>query len=74
MFEGTRPDTDTYFMIARYDYVNAARARDRDSVDGLLVLPRPGTAPAALAARIDAAFASSPVPTRTNRRRRSWRR
>ncbi|MQT14142.1 ABC transporter permease [Segnochrobactrum spirostomi] len=65
IFEGTRPDTDTYFMIARYDYVNAARARDRDSVDGLLVLPRPGTSPGALAARIDAAFASSAVPTRT---------
>ncbi len=39
---GNAADTDTYFMIARYDYVNAARARDRDSVDGLLVLPRPG--------------------------------
>lgn len=65
VFEGARPDTDTYFMIARYDYVNAARARDHDSVDGLVVLPRSGISPGALAARIDAAFASSPVPTRT---------
>lgn len=65
VFEGARPEVDTHFMIARYDYVNAARARGRDSIDGLMVVPRPGFPPATLAARIDALFASSPAPTST---------
>ncbi|KQT65839.1 MULTISPECIES: ABC transporter permease [unclassified Aureimonas] len=65
VFDGARPDVDTYFMLARYDYVNAARARDKDTVDGILVDPRPGVSPGALAAKIDAAFLSSAAPTRS---------
>ena len=64
-FAGARADVDTYFMIARYDYVNAARAKGRDTVDGILVQPRPNVSPGELAARIDAAFRSSAAPTRT---------
>lgn len=65
IFDGARADVDTHFMLARYDYVNAARARDRDTVDGIVVVPRPGVSPGVLAARIDAMFASSAAPTRT---------
>ncbi|MEH6721616.1 MAG: FtsX-like permease family protein [Aurantimonas endophytica] len=65
IFDGARADVDTHFMLARYDYLNAARAKDRDTVDGVVVVPRPGVSPGVLAARIDALFASSAAPTRT---------
>ena len=65
IFEGENASTDTYFMIARYDYVNAARARGRDTADTFIVLPRDGVPPGELAARIDAVFANSAAPTRT---------
>ncbi|MBY5560063.1 ABC transporter permease [Rhizobium leguminosarum] len=64
-FEGADASTDTYFMIARYDAVNAARARGKDTVDGFVVRPRPGVSSGVLAARIDALFANSAAPTRT---------
>jgi len=69
IFEGENAATDTYFMIARYDYVNAARARGRDTVDAFVVRPRPGLAPGELAARIDTLFANSATPTRTQSER-----
>ncbi|ANL41092.1 MULTISPECIES: ABC transporter permease [Rhizobium] len=65
IFEGADASTDTYFIIARYDAVNAARARDRDTVDAFVVRPRQGISPAVLAARIDALFANSAAETRT---------
>ncbi|MBY5736062.1 ABC transporter permease [Rhizobium leguminosarum] len=65
IFEGADASTDTYFMIARYDAVNAARARGKDTVDGFVVRPRPGVSSGVLAARIDALFANSAAPTRT---------
>ncbi|WP_439604607.1 ABC transporter permease [Shinella sp.] len=65
LFEGESAATDTYFLIARYDYVNAARARGKETVDAFVVRPRAGIAPGKLAARIDALFANSPTPTRT---------
>ncbi|ARM12909.1 MULTISPECIES: ABC transporter permease [Rhizobium] len=65
IFEGADASTDTYFIIARYDAVNAARARDRDMVDAFVVRPRQGVSPAVLAARIDALFANSAAETRT---------
>jgi putative ABC transport system permease protein len=65
IFEGENESTDTYFIIARYDYVNAARARDRDTADAFIVRPRDGVSPSTLAARIDALFANSAAPTRT---------
>ncbi|MBY3261198.1 ABC transporter permease [Rhizobium laguerreae] len=65
IFEGADASTDTYFMIARYDAVNAARARGKDTVDGFVVRPRSGVSSGALAARIDALFANSAAPTRT---------
>ncbi|MGX9989865.1 ABC transporter permease [Rhizobium sp. Z1P35] len=69
IFEGADASTDTYFMIARYDAVNAARARGKDTVDGFVVRPRPGVSSGVLAARIDALFANSAAPTRTRSER-----
>jgi putative ABC transport system permease protein len=65
IFEGENASTDTYFIIARYDYVNAARAKGKDTADAFIVRPRPSVPPGELAARIDALFANSAAPTRT---------
>ncbi|PDS77887.1 FtsX-like permease family protein [Rhizobium sp. L43] len=65
IFDGANASTDTYFMLARYDMVNAARARDKDTVDAFVVRPREGVSSGALAARIDALFANSAAQTRT---------
>ncbi|NVP58479.1 ABC transporter permease [Mycoplana rhizolycopersici] len=65
IFEGESAATDSYFMIARYGYVNAARARAKDTVDAFVVRPRAGVSPGELAARIDTLFANSATPTRT---------
>jgi putative ABC transport system permease protein len=65
IFDGVGPSTDTYFAIAQYDYVNAERARDKDTVSGFVVRPDMTVAPAALAARIDEVFANSSSPTKT---------
>lgn len=65
IFEGENASTDTYFMIARYDYVNAVRARGKDTVDAFIVRPQATTVPGELAARIDLMFANSATPTRT---------
>ncbi|MGB7243399.1 MAG: ABC transporter permease [Sulfitobacter sp.] len=65
IFEGQSASTDTYFAIARYDYVNANRATARDTVNAFVLLPSDGVSPAEVAARIDALFANSAAPTRT---------
>ncbi|MBB4572576.1 FtsX-like permease family protein [Rhizobium lentis] len=65
IFEGADAGTDTYFILARYEALNAARARDKDTVDAFVVRPRPGVSPGILAARIDALFANSAAQTRT---------
>ncbi|RUM18884.1 FtsX-like permease family protein [Rhizobium vallis] len=69
IFEGADASTDTYFMLARYDAINAARARDKDTVDAVVVRPREGVSPGKLAARIDALFANSAAQTRTQSER-----
>ncbi len=65
IFDGQTASTDTYFIIARYDYINAERASDRDTVNAFIVRPVPGVHTAELAARIDRLFANSAAPTRT---------
>lgn len=65
IFDGENTSTDTYFMLANYDYINAARARGTDTVDTFVVRPAASTTAGALAARIDARFANSATPTRT---------
>ncbi|UTS80354.1 ABC transporter permease [Phaeobacter piscinae] len=65
VFEGATASTDTYFMLANYEYVNALRARNVDTVDSFVVQPAPDIAASALAARIDALFANTGAPTKT---------
>ncbi|AYG69832.1 MULTISPECIES: FtsX-like permease family protein [unclassified Rhizobium] len=65
LFEGENASTDTYFMVAQYDYVNALRARNKDTVDAFIVRPQPGVSAGELASRIDQLFANSATPTQT---------
>jgi putative ABC transport system permease protein len=65
IFDGENASTDTYFMIGRYDYLNAARARNKDTVDAFVVRPQASTSAGELAVRIDQMFANSAQPTRT---------
>lgn len=65
IFEGESSSTDTYFMVAQYDYVNALRARNKDTVDAFIVRPQPGVQSGELAVKIDQLFANSAAPTQT---------
>ncbi|MGD9918229.1 MAG: ABC transporter permease [Paenirhodobacter sp.] len=65
IFDGANSNTDTYFMLAQYDYVNAARAEGQDTVSGFILRPAAGTPASTLAARVDAQFANTAFPTRT---------
>lgn len=65
IFEGENASTDTYFMLANYDFINTGRARGEDTVDTFAVRPAVGVSPGILATRIDALFANSATPTRT---------
>ncbi|NDW04649.1 ABC transporter permease [Jiella pacifica] len=65
IFDGENASTDTYFMLGRYDYLNAARARNRDTVDAFVVRPKVSASAGELAVRIDQMFANSAAPTRT---------
>ncbi|WP_337269030.1 ABC transporter permease [Oryzifoliimicrobium ureilyticus] len=64
IFEGKSASTDTYFGIGRYDYVNAARAEKRDTVNAFIVRPKAGFA-SQVAAELDRDFVNSAHPTRT---------
>ncbi|QDG94528.1 ABC transporter permease (plasmid) [Rhizobium sp. NIBRBAC000502774] len=65
IFEGENASTDTYFVIAQYNYINALRSRYKDTVDAFVVRPRQQVEVSELAARIDQQFANSAAPTRT---------
>lgn len=65
IFEGASSGVDTYFLMLRHDYFNAARSTGADTVSSISVLPAPGIDPASLTPRIDALFANSAVQTRT---------
>lgn len=65
IFEGENSASDTYFVVAQYDYVNMLRARNRDTVDAFIVRPQPGVQSGELAAAIDRLFANSAAPTQT---------
>ncbi|WP_168878987.1 ABC transporter permease [Rhizobium sp. P28RR-XV] len=65
IFEGENASTDTYFVIAQYDYVNALRTRNKDTVDAFIVRPQPNISAGELASRIDQLFANSAAPTQT---------
>lgn len=69
IFEGKSVSTDTYFMIGRYDYINALRTREQDTAGVFIVRPEAGANTGALASRLDALFANSSTPTRTQSER-----
>ncbi|GES51231.1 membrane protein [Rhizobium sp. NBRC 114257] len=65
IFNGENASTDTYFVIAQYDYVNALRARNKDTVDAFIIRPQPDVQTRELASKIDQLFANSAAPTQT---------
>lgn len=65
IFEGEDASVDTYFSIARYDYVNAARARGKDTVDLFVIQPAADIDASVLAPKIDLLFANSAAQTKT---------
>ncbi len=65
IFNGENASTDTYFVVAQYDYVNALRASNKDTVDAFIVRPQPGVQAGELASKIDQLFANSTAPTQT---------
>lgn len=65
IFKGESVSVDTYFAIMQYDYFNAARKGVRDQVSNFIVVAESGVSPQTLAPKIDALFANSPNPTRT---------
>ncbi|WP_299747876.1 ABC transporter permease [uncultured Tateyamaria sp.] len=65
IFDGKSPSTDTYFILAQYDYINNARGKNRDTVSTFALRPEPDVSPQQLAPQIDALFANSAAPTRT---------
>jgi putative ABC transport system permease protein len=69
IFDGRTVGTDTHYVVAQYDYLNSLRNRNIDTVDTVVVQPMPGVSPADLAPQIDAFFANSAAPTRTQTER-----
>ena len=65
IFPGKTASTDTYFAIAEYGHFNAMRQNGADTVKNFVVIPAEGVDPQSLAPKIDAQFANSPYPTRT---------
>lgn len=65
IFDGENASTDTYFILANYSYVNRSRAAGENTVDVFALRPEKALSPGVLAARIDALFANTAQPTRT---------
>lgn len=69
IFDGRTVGTDTHYVVAQYAYINGLRNRNVDTVDTVVVQPKPGVSPSDLAPQIDAFFANSAAPTRTQTER-----
>lgn len=65
IFEGANASSDTYFILARYDYINALRAKGKNTVNAFVLKTKEGTEPNVVAAKIDKLFANSASPTKT---------
>ncbi|WGW04507.1 ABC transporter permease [Tropicibacter oceani] len=65
IFDGATKSADTNFVIMRYDYFNAARTYDRDTVGNFGILPAEGVRAADVIKAVDARFANSANETRT---------
>lgn len=60
-----RKSADTHFVMARYDYINAERGMDRDTVTGFRILPKTGVRTDDIIKAVDTLFANSAYETRT---------
>lgn len=65
IFEGATKTADTNFVVMRYDYLNAARSYDRDTVGNFGILPAEGVRAADVIQAVDTRFANSAHETRT---------
>ncbi|MEO9898024.1 MAG: FtsX-like permease family protein [Paracoccaceae bacterium] len=65
IFYGANAQTDTYFILGQYDYVNALRARNKDTADVFIVKPDDGVKSSELAVQLDDLFSNSNTPTQT---------
>lgn len=65
IFDAQSPTSDTNFVVFRYDYFNAARAYDTDTVGTFGVLPAQNGRSADVIKAIDERFANSAFETRT---------
>ncbi|HEY0121966.1 MAG TPA: FtsX-like permease family protein [Rhizobium sp.] len=60
-----RKSADTHFVMARYDYINAERGMDRDTVTGFGIVPKNGIRTDDVIKSVDTLFANSAYETRT---------
>ncbi|MEZ2218724.1 ABC transporter permease [Rhizobium sp. RCC_161_2] len=60
-----KQSADTHFVMARYDYINAERGMDRDTVTGFRILPKKGARTDDIIKAVDTLFANSAYETRT---------
>ncbi|HEX8048059.1 ABC transporter permease [Rhizobium sp.] len=60
-----KKSADTHFVMARYDYINAERGIDRDTVTGFRILPKKGVRTEDIVKSVDTLFANSAYETRT---------
>ena len=69
IFKGATPQIDTTFLYIHYDYLNEARARDRDTIGWIVTAPVSGNDPGAMGQAIDRLFETSPARTTTDSER-----
>ncbi|WP_286202989.1 ABC transporter permease [Rhizobium lusitanum] len=60
-----KKSADTHFVMARYDYINAERGMDRDTVTGFGIVPKKGVRTDDIIKSVDTLFANSAYETRT---------
>jgi putative ABC transport system permease protein len=60
-----KKSADTHFIMARYDYINAERGMDRDTVTGFGIVPKSDVRTDDVIKSVDTLFANSAYETRT---------
>lgn len=60
-----KKSADTHFVMARYDYINAERGMDRDTVTGFGIVPKKDVRTDDVIKSVDTLFANSAYETRT---------
>ena len=69
IFKGATAQIDTTFLYIHYDYLNEARAQDRDTIGWIVTTPVQGHDPGAMGQAIDRLFETSPERTTTDSER-----